>query len=406
MDFSPKTMENIPSKRTKSDFNRMKKSSHIETQVIHEGQVPDQMTGAVIPPIYQTSTYAQKSPGDHQGYEYSRSQNPTRQNLETALAALENGNFGFAFASGMAATTTILHLLEKDSHVICGNDVYGGTFRVFDKVLSHRAFSFSYIDFLNPADLKNHIQKNTRMIWIETPTNPMLTLVDLDAVSKIAKKHGLLVVVDNTFASPYLQQPLNHGADIVIHSTTKYIGGHSDVVGGAAIVRDKKLAEKILFLQNAMGAVPGPFDCWLTHRGVKTLAVRMQRHCENALRIARFLEKHPKVKRVIYPGLSSHPQHSLASRQMKDFGGMISCHLKANLSKTKKFLSSLRFFTLAESLGGVESLIEHPAIMTHASIPKENREKIGITDGMIRLSVGIEHVDDLIDDLTEALKKI
>lgn len=384
----------------------MKKTNHIETKLIHDGQAPESTTGAVIPPIFQTSTYAQKSPGVHQGYEYSRTHNPTRTNLETALASLEQGNFGFGFASGMAATNTLLHLLPTDSHVISGDDVYGGTFRLFDKVLSHRAFTFSFIDFSNLSTLKSTIQKNTKMIWIETPTNPMLKLIDIEAVCKIAKAHDIIVVVDNTFASPYLQLPLTLGADIVVHSTTKYIGGHSDVVGGAVVVKDKTIAEKIRFLQNAMGGIPGPFDVWLTHRGLKTLAVRMQRHCENALTVARYLEKHPKVLKVIYPGLSSHPQHKLASRQMKEFGGMISCHLKANLTKTKKFLSNLKVFTLAESLGGIESLIEHPAIMTHASVPKENREKLGITDGMIRLSVGIEHVEDLIDDLAQALKKI
>ena len=385
----------------------MKKNhTHIETQLIHEGQVPDAATGAVIPPIYQTSTYAQKSPGVHQGYEYSRTHNPTRKNFETALSALEHGNFGFAFASGMAATNTILHLLGTDSHVISCDDVYGGTFRLFDKILSQRGFSFSFIDFSNPVSIRDRIQTNTKMIWIETPTNPMLKLIDIEQVCKIAKEKKILVVVDNTFASPFLQLPLELGADIVLHSTTKYIGGHSDVVGGAVVVRDKDLAEKIAFLQNAMGAIPGPFDTWLTHRGLKTLGVRMQRHCENALQIARYLEKHRKVDHVIYPGLSSHPQHKLAARQMKEFGGMISCHLKANLTKTKKFLSALRVFTLAESLGGIESLIEHPAIMTHASVPKENRQKLGITDGMIRLSVGIEHVDDLIADLDQALKTI
>jgi cystathionine beta-lyase/cystathionine gamma-synthase len=382
------------------------KATHFETKAIHDGSAPDPRTGAVTPPIYQTSTYAQKSPGEHTGYEYSRTQNPTRDCFQEAIASLEGGQRGFAFASGMAAITTILHLLEKDSHVICGDDVYGGTFRVFDKVLSQRAFSFSFVDFSNPAQLEKHIQNNTRMIWIETPTNPMLTIIDIPAVCKIAKKHGIMVVVDNTFATPYLQQPLLMGADIVVHSTTKYIGGHSDVVGGAAIVKDAALADQIAFLQNAMGAIPGPFDVWLTHRGLRTLAVRMKQHCENAMKIARFLEKHPKIDRVIYPGLTSHPQYPLASRQMKDFGGMISCHLKANLTKTKKFLSSLQVFTLAESLGGIESLIEHPAIMTHASIPAPARKKLGITDGMIRLSVGIEHVDDLIDDLTQALKKI
>jgi cystathionine gamma-lyase len=382
------------------------KNTHFETKAIHDGSAPDPRTGAVVPPIYQTSTYAQKAPGVHTGYEYSRTQNPTRECFQEAIASLEAGTHGFAFASGLAAITTILHLLDKDAHVLCCDDVYGGTFRVFDKVLSQRAFSFSFEDLTNIPFVEKLIQKNTKMIWIETPTNPMLKLIDIAAIAKIAKKHKVLLVVDNTFATPYLQQPLVLGADIVVHSTTKYIGGHSDVVGGAAITNKKDIAEKIAFLQNAIGAIPGPFDTWLTHRGLRTLSVRMKQHCENAMKIARFLEKHPKVERVIYPGLTSHPQYPLAARQMKDFGGMISCHLKANLSKTKKFLSNLKFFTLAESLGGVESLIEHPAIMTHASVPAEIRKKLGITDGMIRLSVGIEHVDDLIDDLSQALKKL
>ncbi len=377
-----------------------------ETRAIHDGTPPDPATGAVVPPIYQTSTYIQESPGVHKGYDYSRAGNPTRQNFETALASLEDGKHGFAFGSGMAAITTIMHVLEKDAHVICGDDVYGGTFRLFDKVLQHRAFSFSYVDFSNMENLKKTIQPNTKLIWIETPTNPLLKLIDIKAVCEVAKKQGILVVVDNTFATPYLQLPLNLGADIVMHSTTKYIGGHSDVVGGALIVNDSKLAEKIEFLQKSMGGVPGPFDCWLSHRGLRTLAVRMQRHCENAMAIAKFLEKHPKVEKVNYPGLASHPQHAIAKKQMTDFGGMISCYLKADLSKTKTFLSSMKVFTLAESLGGIESLIEHPAIMTHASVPEKNRKELGITDGFIRLSVGIESVDDLIEDLEQALKKI
>lgn len=385
---------------------KKKTQKNFETRAIHDGSAPDPRTGAVTPPIYQTSTYAQRAPGDHTGYEYSRTQNPTRECFQEAMASLEGGTHGFAFASGMAATMTVLHLLEKDAHVLCCDDVYGGTFRIFDKVLSNRAFSFSFEDLTNIPFVERKIQKNTKMIWIETPTNPMLKLIDIAAIAKIAKKHKILVVVDNTFATPYLQQPLTLGADIVVHSTTKYIGGHSDVVGGAVVTNKKDVAEKIAFLQNAIGAIPGPFDTWLTHRGLRTLPVRMKQHCENAMKIARFLEKHPKVQRVIYPGLTSHPQYSLASRQMKDFGGMISCHLKANLAKTKKFLSNLKVFTLAESLGGIESLIEHPAIMTHASVPPQTREKLGITDGMIRLSVGIEHVDDLIDDLAQALKKI
>ena len=377
-----------------------------ETDAIHAGQAPDPLTGAVIPPIYQTSTYVQASPGEHKGYEYSRTQNPTRKSLETCLAALEQGQYGAAFSSGMGAITTIMHLLEDGAHVICSDDVYGGTFRLFSKILSQRSFQFSFVDLADSANFEAAIQKNTKMLWIETPTNPMLKVVDLQKICAAAKARGILSVVDNTFASPYLQTPLTLGADIVMHSTTKYIGGHSDVVGGAVVVKDKSLADQIYFLQNAMGAIPGPMDVWLTIRGIKTLGIRMQRHCENAMQVAAFLEKHPLVEKVIYPGLESHPQQHLAKKQMKHFGGMISVQLKLDLEKTKRFLSGLKLFALAESLGGVESLIEHPAIMTHASVPADIRGKLGITDGFIRLSVGIEHVDDLLADLKQAFAAV
>ena len=373
-----------------------------ETRAIHEGQTPDPTTGAVTPPVYQTSTYAQEAPGVHKGYEYSRTQNPTRQALETALASLEEGTHGFAFASGLAAITTALHLLEEGAHVICSDDAYGGTFRLFTKVLAKRNFSFSFVDLTQDGALDQALRPETKMLWIETPTNPMLKIVDLEKVCSLARSKGVCSVVDNTFASPYLQRPLTLGADLVMHSTTKYIGGHSDVVGGALVTSDPAMAERLAFLQNAIGAIPGPWDCWLTTRGLKTLGIRMQRHGENAARVAEFLEGHPKVASVIYPGLESHPQHALAKRQMQGFGGMISAHLNLGLEQTRAFLSRLKIFTLAESLGGVESLIEHPAIMTHAGVPAETRKTLGITDGLIRLSVGIEHADDLIEDLQSA----
>jgi cystathionine beta-lyase/cystathionine gamma-synthase len=379
----------------------------IKTRVIHAGQSPDPTTGAVMTPIYATSTYVQESPGKHKGYEYSRTHNPTRRAYEDCVADLESGCQGFAFASGMATTATVLELLDTGDHVLAIHDLYGGSFRLFDKVRTRTAgLEFDFLDFSSEnveALVAQHVKKNTRMIWIETPTNPLLKLVDLSKMASIAKKHDLLMVVDNTFASPILQRPLELGADIVVHSATKYLNGHSDMVGGIAVVQDKALAEKLSFLQNAIGAVSGPFDSFLALRGLKTLALRMQRHCENAFELAHWLEAHPKVSSVIYPGLKSHPQHALAKPQMSGlFGGMISLCLKGDLAYTIQFLERCKLFTLAESLGGVESLIEHPAIMTHASIPKETREKIGIHDNFIRLSVGIEDLDDLKQDLEAA----
>ncbi|MEZ4704768.1 MAG: cystathionine gamma-synthase [Bdellovibrionota bacterium] len=382
-------------------------SSNIETKLIHHAQEPDPSTGAVIPPIYQTSTYAQSAPGVHKGFEYSRTDNPTRRNLEQALAAIESGKECGCFASGMAAITTLMHTLSPGDHVICSDDVYGGTYRLFSKVMQPLGLTFDFVDFSSGVDeWTPFVGPNTKMIWIETPSNPMLKVIDLTATIAKAKQLGLCSVVDNTFASPYLQRPIELGADIVVHSTTKYLGGHSDVVGGALIYADPVQADKMRFLQNSIGAIPGPFDSWLTHRSLKTLSVRMQRHCDNAMEVASFLSTHKKVQSVIYPGLSSHPHHAIAKKQMKAFGGMISIYLNADLNKTKTFLSSLRIFTLAESLGGVESLIEHPAIMTHASLPPVERAKLGIGDSLVRLSVGIEHVQDLIEDLAQALQQI
>ncbi|MCB0327654.1 MAG: cystathionine gamma-synthase [Bdellovibrionales bacterium] len=380
--------------------------THFETTLIHCAQEPDQSTGSVIPPIYQTSTYAQSSPGVHKGFEYSRTDNPTRRRLEMALAASEHGRDGLCFASGMAAITSFIHTLSPGDHVLCSNDLYGGTYRLFTKVMAGFGLEFDFVDFSQGGEWESACRENTRLIWLETPSNPMLSLIDIERVSVFAQRKKLRLLVDNTFASPYLQNPLLLGADVVLHSTTKYIGGHSDVVGGAIICQDQELLEKLRFVQNSMGAIPGPFDCWLTHRSLKTLSLRMQKHCENAMSIAQFLEKHPKVESVIYPGLASHSQHELAKRQMKDFGGMISVVLGADLESTKTFLSSLQIFTLAESLGGIESLIEHPAIMTHASIPKKERDHLGISDGLVRLSVGIEHVEDLQYDLSQALDRI
>lgn len=378
------------------------------TQVIHAGQSPDPSTGAVMPPIYATSTYAQAAPGEHKGYEYSRSHNPTRFAYERSVAALEQGRKGYAFASGMAAISTTLEILDHGSHVIAMDDLYGGTFRLFDKVRKRSAgLEFSFADLSNPANLNALLQPNTRMIWVETPSNPMLKLADLSRIADFAHHHGLIAVADNTFASPALQNPLALGFDMVVHSATKYLNGHSDVVGGVVVVGDNlELVEKMTFLQNAVGAIAGPFDSFLVLRGIKTLDLRVQRHCENAMVLAEFLQAHPHVEQVIYPGLNSHPQHDLACRQMKGFGGMISAVLKTDLAGTCRMLKHCQLFTLAESLGGVESLIEHPAIMTHASVPKEQREKLGIHDGFIRLSVGIENADDLKTDLAEALKAI
>jgi cystathionine gamma-lyase len=377
------------------------------TRAIHGGQEHDPATGAVMTPIYATSTYAQTSPGEHKGFEYSRSQNPTRFALERALADLESGTKGYAFASGLAAIATLLDVLDAGDHVIASEDLYGGSFRLFDKVRKRSAgLEFSFVDLADLSAIEAAITPRTRLIWAETPTNPMLRLCDLEAIAGLAKRRGLLAAADNTFASPYVQRPLELGFDVVMHSTTKYVGGHSDVVGGALVVGENAdLRDKITFLQNAVGAVAGPFDSYLTLRGLKTLALRMQRHCENGLAIAQWLERHPDVKQVIYPGLPSHPQHDLARRQMTGgFGGMITAILDRDLDGTRRFLERTRLFTLAESLGGVESLIEHPAIMTHASIPAETRARIGIADSLVRLSVGVESAPDLIADLDQALR--
>ena len=375
------------------------------TRAIHGGQAPDPTTGAVMVPIYATSTYAQESPGRHKGFEYSRSQNPTRFALERALADLESGARGFAFASGLAAIATLLDALAAGDHVVASEDLYGGSFRLFDKVRKRSAgLDFSFVDLADLAAVEASITPRTRLIWVETPSNPMLRLANLEAIAALAKKHGVWAAADNTFASPYVQRPLELGFDLVMHSTTKYVGGHSDVVGGALIVGENAdLAEQIGFLQNAVGAVASPFDSFLTLRGLKTLALRMRQHCDNAGRIAQWLEARG-VGRVIYPGLASHPQHALARRQMRGFGGMITVILDRDLEATKLVLERLRLFTLAESLGGVESLAEHPAIMTHASIPPEARARLGITDGLIRLSVGVEDAADLIADLDQALR--
>lgn len=377
----------------------------LATRVIHAGQEPDPSTGAVMTPIYATSTYAQASPGVFKGYEYSRTKNPTRFAYECCVADLESGSRGFAFASGMAAISTILDLFQPGDHIVVSDDVYGGTYRLFTNVRNHSAgLKFTFVDCSDLAAVEAAIQPNTKMLWVETPTNPMLKLADLAALGKLCQKRNLIGVVDNTFATPLAQRPLEHGFSMVMHSATKYINGHSDIVGGLVVVGDNhELAEKMAYLQNATGAVAGPFDSFLALRGLKTLAVRMQRHTENALALAQWLEQHPKVAKVYYPGLPSHPQHELAKKQMHYFGGMISVDLKCDLEKAKAMLSRCKIFTLAESLGGVESLIEHPAIMTHASIPKAEREKMGITDGFIRLSVGIEDVADLREDLEQAL---
>jgi cystathionine gamma-lyase len=375
------------------------------TRTIHGGQSPDPTTGAVMVPIYATSTYAQESPGVHKGYDYARSQNPTRMAFERCIADLEGGARGFAFASGLAAIATTLDLLSSGDHVIASDDLYGGSFRLFERVRRRSAgLDFTFVDLSDLDAVAAAIRPNTRMIWVETPTNPTLRLVDLEAIARLAKRHGLIAVADNTFGSPYVQRPLEFGFDIVVHSTTKYLNGHSDIVGGCAVVGDNKdLEERLRFLQNAVGAIAGPFDSFLALRGLKTLALRMERHCANALAIARWLEARDDVARVIYPGLESHPQHDLARRQMNGFGGIVTVELKRDLAGTRRMLERCRLFTLAESLGGVESLIEHPAIMTHASIPEEQRRALGISDSLIRISVGIEDSADLIGDLDQAL---
>jgi len=374
------------------------------TKTIHGGQKPDPAYGAVMPPIYQTSTYAQSTPGGHKGFEYSRSHNPTRQALENAFASLENGDFGLAFGSGLAAIDAVMKLLKPGDEVISTNDLYGGTYRLFTKIFEGFGIKFHFIGMDNAANIEKYINTNTKLIWVETPTNPMLNIIDIAAASKIAKKHNVLLAVDNTFATPYLQQPLDLGADIVMHSATKYLGGHSDLVMGALIVKDQDLAKKLYFIQNASGAICGPQDAFLALRGIKTLHVRMQRHCENGKAVAEFLKSHPKVETVYWPGFDTHPNYTIAKQQMKDFGGMVSFVTKGNnYDQAIKCVENLKVFTLAESLGGVESLCGHPASMTHASIPKVEREKIGVVDSMIRLSVGIEDAEDLINDLQQAL---
>ena len=380
------------------------KKQAFATRTIHAGQSPDPSTGAIMPPIYATSTYVQSSPGVHQGYEYSRTQNPTRQAYERCIADLESGAHGFAFASGMAAIGTILELIDSGSHVIAMDDLYGGTRRLFDGVRKRSAgLEFSFVDMTDATALENALQENTRMIWLESPSNPLLKIVDLASIVKFAKKHGLLLVADNTFATPYLQRPLEFGCDIVMHSATKFINGHSDMVGGIAVTGDDALAERLAYLQNSIGAVAGPFDSFLALRGVKTLDIRMQRHCESAANIAAWLEKDPRVKSVLYPGLASHPQHALAKKQMSDFGGIVTFFIKGDIESARRFLERCEIFALAESLGGVESLVDHPGIMTHASVPLKEREELGISDQLIRLSVGIEALDDLLADLDQAL---
>ncbi len=382
------------------------KNFGFSTRAIHAGQQPDPTTGAIMTPVYLTSTYVQESPGVHKGWEYSRTHNPTRRAFENCLASLEGGTHGFAFASGCAATTTVLHLIKGGDHVIAGDDMYGGTFRLFDKVLRHDGIQFSFVDLTNPENFAKAIQPNTKLVWLETPTNPTLKLVDIRKIAAEAKKHGILVVVDNTFMSPYFQRPLSLGADIVVHSVTKYIGGHSDVVGGAAITNRADLAERLQFLTNSMGGIMAAFDAFMCLRSLKTLPLRMKAHEANAMAVAKFLESHPKVQKVIYPGLTSHPQHALAKEQMMGMGGMITFHIKGGLEAARKFLESVSLFSLAESLGGVESLIEHPAIMTHASVPAENRKALGIDDSLIRLSVGVEDLEDLMADLKSAFEKV
>ncbi len=376
------------------------------TKAIHARQIKDDVTGAVITPIYATSTYVQSSPGVHKGYDYARSHNLTRYAYERAVAALENGEHGFAFSSGMAASSTVMDVRPAGSHIIASDDLYGGTFRLLDKVKRITAnMDITFVDLSDIEKVKAAIKPTTRMIWVETPTNPLLKLADLSAITAAVKGKNIITVCDNTFASPYIQKPLDHGFDVVVHSATKYINGHSDVVGGVAVVgKNKELAERIGFLQNSIGSIAGPFDSFLAHRGLKTLGIRMARHSENAMKIAEWLEKHPKVGKVIYPGLPSHPQHAVAKKQMAAFGGMITIILKGGLEDARKMLEKCKIFALAESLGGIESLIEHPAIMTHASIPAEQRKAVGIEDGLIRLSVGIEEAEDLIADLEQALR--
>lgn len=374
------------------------------TKAIHGGQKPDKAYGAVMQPIYQTTTYAQSTPGGHNGFEYSRTHNPTRTALENAFASLENGTYGLAFGSGLAAIDATLKLLKSGDEVISTNDIYGGTYRLFTKIFESFGIKFHFIGMESPDVIEKYINKNTKLLWVETPTNPMLNIVDIEAIAAVSKRHNLLLAVDNTFATPYLQRPLELGADIVMHSATKYLGGHSDVVLGGLIVNDKELANKLYFIQNASGAICGPQDSFLLLRGLKTLHVRMQRHCENAKKVAEYLASHPKIEKVYWPGFSTHPNHNIAKKQMKDFGGMLSFTTKGNnYEEAIKIVEKLKIFTLAESLGGVESLAGHPASMTHASIPKEEREKTGVVDSLIRLSVGIEDIEDIVADLKQAI---
>jgi cystathionine beta-lyase/cystathionine gamma-synthase len=374
------------------------------TRFIHAGVEPDPSTGAIMTPIYQTSTYVQEAPGKNKGYEYARSQNPTRKALEDALAVIENGKFGLSFSSGVAATDAVIKLLQPGDEVIAGNDMYGGTYRLFTKVFEKFGLKFHYVNMEKAENIESYINQNTKLIWIETPTNPLLNVVDIEAITTIAKKHKILVTVDNTFATPYLQNPLDLGADIVMHSATKYLGGHSDVIHGCLMLNDAELREKLYFIQKSCGAVPGPMDCFLVLRGIKTLHVRMDRHCENGAKVAHFLRNHPKVGKVYWCGFEDHPGYAIAKKQMRAFGSMLSFTLKDDsVEEAKRLLSSTKLFALAESLGGVESLINHPATMTHASIPREERIKNGLTDSLIRLSVGIEDADDLIEDLNQAI---
>lgn len=374
-----------------------------ETRAIHAGQTIEPVTGAVTTPIFMTSTFAQPTPGEHLGFEYSRSGNPTRAAFEACIASLESGRFGFATASGSVATATIMQLLKSGDHVICCDDLYGGTQRQFNKLFARYGMEFSYVDLSDPAALDEHVRPNTRLVWIESPTNPLLKLIDIDAIAQRTHAAGALLAVDNTFMSPYFQRPLELGADIVMHSTTKYIAGHSDLVGGAIVTDDEDLGEQLAFYANALGGIQSTFDSYLCLRSVKTLAVRMQAHERNALAVATFLENHPAIERVLFPGLPSHPQHELAARQMSGYGGMVSAYLKGGIVETRKFLESVRVFTLAESLGGAESLVEHPALMTHASLPASVRDELGIGDTLVRLSVGIETEADLLADLDQAL---
>ena len=374
------------------------------TKAIHAGVEPDPTTGAIMTPIYQTSTYVQRSPGDHKGYEYSRTHNPTRSQLQNALAALENGKHGLCFATGMAAIDAVIKMLAPGDEVISTNDLYGGSYRIFTKIFQQYGIKFHFISMADISNIENYVNENTKLLWVETPTNPLLNIIDIKSAAAIAKKHNLKLVVDNTFATPYLQTPLDLGADIVMHSLTKYMGGHSDVVMGALIVKDDELHEKLAFIQNASGGTPGPQDCFLILRGLKTLHLRMQRHCENGRAIAQFLKDHPKVEKVYWPGFEDHNNHAIAKNQMRDFGGMISFVLKGDkMEDAVKVLEKVKFFALAESLGGVESLCGHPASMTHASIPREERMKGGLSDSLIRLSVGVEDVEDLIEDLKQAI---